>query len=250
MAHYIRRPGWIRWLGWILAVAAAALVAIQLWYAGHILWWRDHPVGETSFMSYRMDELRSKNPKAQLRYQWVPYDRISNNLKRAMVAAEDAKFIDDLGAEGGGQPHRLDPLLAAPVDHVHPAAAGSSAYSAMVSDPSEQSQSGPDETVIAQFPVDFSPTTPNLIPTFEAIVDVDSGTATFNVRLSVTPDVVDGAILATITKTAEGGAELRSAVGPSFVPLTVPALIKITAANDNAAVSCRIRSKTVTLRTA
>ena len=120
----------------------------------------------------------------------------------------------------------------------------------MVSDPSEQSQSGPDETVIAQFPVDFSPTTPNLIPTFEAIVDVDSGTATFNVRLSVTPDVVDGAILATITKTAEGGAELRSAVGPSFVPLTVPALIKITAANDNAAVSCRIRSKTVTLRAA
>jgi monofunctional biosynthetic peptidoglycan transglycosylase len=102
MAHYIRRPGWIRWLGWILAVAAAALVAIQLWYAGHILWWRDHPVGETSFMSYRMDELRSKNPKAQLRYQWVPYDRISNNLKRAMVAAEDAKFIDHEGFDWDG----------------------------------------------------------------------------------------------------------------------------------------------------
>ena len=64
------------------------------------------------------------------------------------------------------------------------------------------------------------------------------------------PGRVDGDILATITKTAEGGAELRSAVGPSFVPLTVPALIKITAANDNAAVSCRIRSKTVTLRAA
>jgi hypothetical protein len=41
-----------------------------------------------------------------------------------------------------------------------------------------------------------------------------------------------------------------SVVGPSFVPLTVPALIKITAANDNAAVSCRIRDKTVTLRAA
>ena len=57
--------------------------------------------------------------------------------------------------------------------------------------------------MIAQFPVDFSPTTPNLIPTFEAIVD--AGTATFNVRLSVTPNVVDGGILATITKTVEGG---------------------------------------------
>ena len=168
------------------------------------------------------------------------------------TAAGDATKTDNttvpLANAGTGSPGTS--LLAAPVDHVHPAAAGSSAYSAMVSDPSEQSQSGPDEIVIAQFPVDFSPTTPNLIPTFEAIVDVDSGTATFNVRLSVIPDVVDGAILATITKTAEGGAELRSAVGPSFVPLTVPALIKITAANDNAAVSCRIRSKTVTLRAA
>jgi hypothetical protein len=168
------------------------------------------------------------------------------------TAAGDATKTDNttvpLANAGTGSPGAS--LLAAPVDHVHPAAAGSSAYSAMVSDPSEQSQSGPDETVIAQFPVDFSPTTPNLIPTFEAIVDVDSGTATFNVRLSVTPDAVDGAILATITKTAEGGPELRSVVGPSFVPLTVPALIKITAANDNAAVSCRIRSKTVTLRAA
>ena len=168
------------------------------------------------------------------------------------TAAGDATKTDNttvpLANAGTGSPGAS--LLAAPVDHVHPAVVGSSAYSAMVSDPSEQSQSGPDETVIAQFPVDFSPTTPNLIPTFEAIVDVDSGTATFNVRLSVTPDVVDGAILATITKTAEGGTEFRSVVGPSFVPLTVPALIKITAANDNAAVSCRIRSKTVTLRAA
>ena len=168
------------------------------------------------------------------------------------TAAGDATKTDNatvpLANAGTGSPGTS--LLAAPVDHVHPSAAGSSAYSAMVSDPSEQSQFGPDETVIAQFPIDFSPTTPNLIPTFEAIVDVDSGTATFNVRLSVTPDVVDGAILATITKTAEGGPQLLSVVGPSFVPLTVPALIKITAANDNAAVSCRIRSKTVTLRAA
>ena len=168
------------------------------------------------------------------------------------TAAGDATKTDNttvpLANAGTGSPGTS--LLTAPVDHVHPSAAGSSAYSAMVSDPSEQSQSGPDETVIAQFPVDFSPTTPNLIPTFEAIVDVDSGTATFNVRLSVTPDVVDGAILATITKTAEGGPQFLSVVGPSFVPLTVPALIKITAANDNAAVSCRIRSKTVTLRAA
>ena len=102
MAHVIRRRAWIRWLGWILGAAAAALVGIHLWYAAHILWWRDHPVGETSFMSYRLDELRGKSPKAQLRYQWEPYDRISNNLKRAMVAAEDAKFVDHEGFDWDG----------------------------------------------------------------------------------------------------------------------------------------------------
>jgi len=176
--------------------------------------------------------------------------RISN--LGAPTAAGDATKTDNATvphpSSGAGSPGTS--LLAAPADHVHPASAASISYSAMFSDPSEQSQSGPAETVIAQFPVDFSPATPGLVPAFAAIVDVDSGTATFNVRLSVTPDVVDGGILATITKTAEGGSQLLSVVGPPFVPLTVPALIKITAANDNAEVSCRIRSKTVTLRTA
>jgi hypothetical protein len=153
-----------------------------------------------------------------------------------------------LPASGAGAPGHS--FLAAPADHVHPATAGSSGYACTLTDPSEQEQSGPNETVIAQFPVDFSPTTPGLIPTFAAIVDVDSGTASFNVRLSVTPDVVDGGILATITKAAGSGAELKAIVGPAFVPLTVPALIKITAANDNSEASCRIRSKTVTLRAA
>jgi hypothetical protein len=167
------------------------------------------------------------------------------------TAAGDATKTDNaavpLANAGTGSPGSS--LLAAPADHVHPAAAGAgSSYAITFSDPSEQSQSGPTETVIAQFPVDFSPTTPNLIPTFAALVEVDAGTATFNVRLSASPDVVDGAILATITKDAAGGPELRSAVGASFAPLTIPALIKITAANDNAEAACRIRSKTVTLR--
>ncbi|MFO1413480.1 MAG: monofunctional biosynthetic peptidoglycan transglycosylase [Burkholderiales bacterium] len=96
-----RRP-WGRWLVWGLAAVVGLLVLLQVWYAAHILWWRDHPVGETSFMAYRMDALLAKDPKATLRYQWVPYDRISNHLKRAMVAAEDAKFVDHEGFDWDG----------------------------------------------------------------------------------------------------------------------------------------------------
>jgi monofunctional biosynthetic peptidoglycan transglycosylase len=92
----------VRIVAWTLGVLALVVVAINLWFAAHIWWWRDHPVGETSFMAYRMDELRAKSPKADLQYKWVPYERISNNLKRAMVAAEDAKFVDHEGFDWEG----------------------------------------------------------------------------------------------------------------------------------------------------
>ncbi|MFO1303439.1 MAG: monofunctional biosynthetic peptidoglycan transglycosylase [Burkholderiales bacterium] len=92
----------VRIVAWTLGLLALAVLAINLWFAAHIWWWRDHPVGETSFMAYRMDELRTKSPKAELQYKWVPYERISNNLKRAMVAAEDAKFVDHEGFDWDG----------------------------------------------------------------------------------------------------------------------------------------------------
>jgi monofunctional biosynthetic peptidoglycan transglycosylase len=102
MALVRARPAWIRWVAWGLGLLAAAIALMHVWFAANILWWRDHPVGETAFMTYRLDELREKNPKAQLRYAWVPYGKISGNLKRAMVAAEDAKFVEHEGFDWDG----------------------------------------------------------------------------------------------------------------------------------------------------
>jgi monofunctional biosynthetic peptidoglycan transglycosylase len=98
----------LRWTGLALAALAAVAVLVQGWYAVHILYWRTNPVGETAFMRYRMAELREKNPKAVLRYQWVPYERISPYLKRAMVAAEDAKFVDHEGFDWDGIQRALE----------------------------------------------------------------------------------------------------------------------------------------------
>jgi monofunctional biosynthetic peptidoglycan transglycosylase len=96
-----RRPI-LRWAGIGLAAVAALVVLVHGWYAAQILYWRWNPVGETSFMRHRVAELRAKNPKAELRFQWVPYERISVNLKRAMIAAEDAKFVDHEGFDWDG----------------------------------------------------------------------------------------------------------------------------------------------------
>jgi monofunctional biosynthetic peptidoglycan transglycosylase len=82
---------------WLCAALAVALLAWQLTFAARIWWWRDHNPDMTSFMAARLDRLREKDPRAVLRHQWVPYERISANLKRAIVAAEDGKFVDHEG---------------------------------------------------------------------------------------------------------------------------------------------------------
>jgi hypothetical protein len=53
-------------------------------------------------MRARLEILQKKNPKAQLRQQWVPYTRISGHLKRAIIAAEDAKFVSHNGFDWDG----------------------------------------------------------------------------------------------------------------------------------------------------
>ena len=98
----------LRWVGVAFAGVVALVILVHLAYVAQILWWRSNPVGETSFMDYRIDELRARNPKAQLRHQWVPYERISNNVKRAMIAAEDAKFVDHEGFDWDGIQRALE----------------------------------------------------------------------------------------------------------------------------------------------
>ncbi len=80
-------------LKWLLLL----LLVYQLWIFFHLLLWKWVNPGETSFMAIRLDELREKNPKATLKYQWVDYGQISNHLKRAVVASEDDRFMDHHG---------------------------------------------------------------------------------------------------------------------------------------------------------
>ena len=91
-----------RWLKLGLATVAGLLLLWQGWYLGWVLWWKWVNPGTTSFQSQRLDEARQKNPKAELKRQWVPYQKISVHLKRAVVAAEDDKFVDHEGFDWEG----------------------------------------------------------------------------------------------------------------------------------------------------
>ena len=81
----------------LLLVAVAAFILYQLWIAAELAWWRSNNPQSTAFMDARLDGLREKNPKAKLEHRWVPYSQISPHLKRAVVAAEDAKILDHDG---------------------------------------------------------------------------------------------------------------------------------------------------------
>ena len=91
-----------RWTRRALLALVLAFVAYQLWLLGHVLWWKWMPPSETSFMSLRLSELNEKKPDTELHYRWVPYEQISVHLKRAVIAAEDDKFVDHEGFDWEG----------------------------------------------------------------------------------------------------------------------------------------------------
>jgi len=90
--------------GLAYAILAAVLLFLlaQAWFFARVFWLRTHDPGETSFMARRLDELREKDPRATLKHSWVPYDRVSPHLKRAVVAAEDARFAEHEGFDWDG----------------------------------------------------------------------------------------------------------------------------------------------------
>ena len=53
-------------------------------------------------METRLEHLQEKDEKATLRHQWVNYNQISIHIKQAVIAAEDAKFIDHEGFDWEG----------------------------------------------------------------------------------------------------------------------------------------------------
>jgi monofunctional glycosyltransferase len=90
------RLAW-RWSVRSLLLALIALVLVQFWFLGHVWYWASNNPQSTAFMRDRLAFMRETNPAAKLQHQWVPYSRISVHLKRAVIAAEDAKFATHRG---------------------------------------------------------------------------------------------------------------------------------------------------------
>ncbi len=98
----------VLWSKRLLLGCLALLLLYQFWVFGWVLWWNWVNPDSTRFMNIRLDELRIQDPQAQLQKQWLAYERISANLKRAIIAAEDAKFVDHEGFDWAGIQHAIE----------------------------------------------------------------------------------------------------------------------------------------------
>lgn len=87
----------LRWTWYLFLLALIALVAVQFWFLAHIWYWAGHNPESTAFMRDRLAIIRVDEPNARLSHRWVPYQRISGHLKRAVVAAEDDRFMEHRG---------------------------------------------------------------------------------------------------------------------------------------------------------
>jgi monofunctional biosynthetic peptidoglycan transglycosylase len=90
------------WIKRIVLVLLGLLFLYQFWLLGWVLWWSRVNPDTTRFMEIRLAELQVKDPKAQLKKKWVGYEKISIHLKRAIIASEDAKFVDHEGFDWDG----------------------------------------------------------------------------------------------------------------------------------------------------
>ena len=80
----------------LLLVLWQGVLFVQVW------WWQGHNPAQTAFMAVRAEQRAADGRGALQSHPWVPYARISPALKRAVVAAEDARFMAHDGFDWDG----------------------------------------------------------------------------------------------------------------------------------------------------
>ena len=85
-------------LRWILLVLLAA-VALQLYFVGRIALMVVVDPQSTAFQRSEAYRLVTEKGELKWRQQWVPYAELPANLKRAVIASEDATFVEHEGVD-------------------------------------------------------------------------------------------------------------------------------------------------------
>jgi len=88
-------------------MAVTAFAVYEFWFLAQILYWVENNPATTRVMDARLEALQPDKPRA-LEQKWTDYERISIHLKRAIIVAEDAKFVDHEGFDWEGIQRAMD----------------------------------------------------------------------------------------------------------------------------------------------
>ena len=87
----------MRWLLYPVKCLLAGFIAMQLFFALQIALWMSLDPSSTAFQRAERWRLCSWHWTCAVQSHWVPYDKISNNLKRAVLVSEDDIFFQHPG---------------------------------------------------------------------------------------------------------------------------------------------------------
>ena len=91
------KPRWRVWVWRALLIILAAIVLYHLWILFNVIRYRSANPGVTALQQQRIYEAEAEERTLVRQHSWVPYERISSNLVRAVLAGEDQKFFDHEG---------------------------------------------------------------------------------------------------------------------------------------------------------
>lgn len=83
----------------LLALLALSALALQLFFLARVAVMMAVDPQSTSFQRSEAWRLLTEQRGAGWSQQWTPYDRLSPQLKRAVIASEDAGFVEHNGVE-------------------------------------------------------------------------------------------------------------------------------------------------------
>jgi monofunctional glycosyltransferase len=85
----------LRWLALVLVAAAA----LQVFFLVRIALAATMDPQSTTFQRSEAWRITTQKGRLRWRQQWVPYEQISDNLKRAVIASEDGSFSNHEGVD-------------------------------------------------------------------------------------------------------------------------------------------------------
>ncbi|HWX43083.1 MAG TPA: monofunctional biosynthetic peptidoglycan transglycosylase [Blastocatellia bacterium] len=97
VAHRTERSRWRRWIIGTLAITVLAALFYHSLIVLRIVRFKHANPATTALIEQRADESRALGQTPKREQTWVPYERISPSLVRAVLAGEDSRFFDHAG---------------------------------------------------------------------------------------------------------------------------------------------------------